>query len=57
MPHMTAQDKQFQAENDARTLVEAAKIKGDKTRRAAALKSISEQKKALAKVEKETKAS
>ncbi len=56
MPHETdkAQDARFKAESDVRTLVEAAKIKQDKTRMAAAQKSAREQKAALDKVKGES---
>ena len=52
MPHETdkAQDARLQAESDVRTLVDAAKIKRDKRRMAAAQKSAKEQKAALEKV-------
>jgi len=44
---MTHDDKKFEAESDVRTLVEAAKIKRDKTRHTAAMKMVNEQRKAL----------
>ena len=50
-------DKRFQAESDMRTLVEAARIKRDKSRREAAMKMAREQRKALAEVTKDTKSS
>ena len=46
----TAEDKKYQAESDMRTLVEAAKIKGDKSRHDAAMKMAREQRKALAEI-------
>lgn len=44
-------DKKFQAENDVRTLVEAAKVKGDKARFDAAMKMAREQRKTLSNLE------
>lgn len=37
-PKMSAQDKEYMAESDLRTMVEAEKIKRDKPRMAAAMK-------------------
>jgi len=47
---MTPDDKKFQAENDMRTLVDAAKIKTDKVRFSAAMKMVKEQRKALSEI-------
>ena len=47
MPRITASDKQWQAEMDLRTLIDAAKIRKDKARYAAAMKEQKVQKKAL----------
>lgn len=44
-------DKKYQAESDVRTLVEAAKIKGDKARFDAAMKMAREQRKVLSNLE------
>ena len=41
---MTAMDKKYQAENDARTMMEAVQITKDKTRYAACLKEIAKRK-------------
>ena len=46
--HMT--DKQFQAEQDMRTLIEAAKIKKDSKRMTAAMKKTREERKALSEI-------
>lgn len=48
-----AREKRFQAEQDVRTLVDAAKIKKDKTRMSAAMASAKEQQAALDKVKGE----
>jgi len=40
---MTAQDRKWRAESDARTLVEAQEIKADRPRHKAALKCLKEQ--------------
>jgi len=55
MEHPTAEHKRFEAESDMRTLVEAAKIKKDKSRRDAAMKMAREQRKALSEVMDKTK--
>ena len=47
------EDKKYQAESDMRTLVEAAKIKSDKSRHDAAMKMAREQRKALADISNE----
>lgn len=47
---MAAQEKQWQAESDLRTLIEAEKIKKDKTRFNAAMKKKAEMSKDLANV-------
>ncbi len=52
MPDMSAQDKKFQAESDARTLVDAAKMKQDKPRFKAAMAEVRKQRKALSDIEK-----
>ena len=44
------EDKKYQAESDMRTLVEAAKIKRDGPRHAAAMKMAREQRKMLAEI-------
>jgi hypothetical protein len=49
-------DKAWQAESDLRTLIDAEKIKKDKTRYAAAMKCHAEQMKALAAIGAEKKA-
>ena len=46
-----AMDKKYQAENDMRTLIDAAKIKNDKPRHDAAMKMVREQRKALSDLE------
>ena len=46
----TMQDKKYMAENDLRTLIEASKIKRDKSRYGAAMTAAQEQRKALADV-------
>lgn len=43
-------DKKYQAESDMRCLVEAAKIKRDKSRHGAAMKMAKEHRKALAEI-------
>jgi len=48
---MSAMDKKYQAENDMRTLIDAAKIKNDKPRHDAAMKMVREQRKALSDLE------
>ena len=45
---MAAKDKKYMAESDLRTLIEAEKIKKDKTRLGAAMKCHAEQMQALA---------
>lgn len=54
---MTPHDdmKKFEAENDMRTLIEAAKIKKDKSRRQAAMKAAREQREALSEIESKSK--
>lgn len=47
---MSPEDKKFQAEQDMRTLIEAAMIKSDKPRHTAAMKMVKEQRKALSEV-------
>lgn len=53
MPHapVTAEDKEFQAEQDVRTLIDAEKIKGDKSRLKRAMVKAKEQMTALTKVQ------
>ncbi len=53
MPHAptTAEDKEFQAEQDVRTLINAEKIKGDKSRLKRAMVKAKEQMTALTKVQ------
>ena len=46
-----AMDKKYQAENDMRTMIEAAKIHRDKPRHEAAMKMVREQRKALSDLE------
>jgi len=46
----TAEDKEFEAEQDVRTLISAEKIKGDKSRLKRAMTKAREQMKALEKV-------
>ena len=45
MAEMTAMDKKFQAEDDARTMMRAVEISKDKPRYTAALKEIAKRKK------------
>lgn len=54
MPHppVTAEDKEFEAEQDVRTLVNAEKIKGDAPRLKRAMTKAREQATALRKVQK-----
>lgn len=52
MPSMPAQDKDWQAESDLRTLIEAEKIKGDKKRMQAAMKKKREMNQDLEKIGK-----
>ena len=52
MPHLTAEDKEFEAEQDVRTLMNAEKIKGDKSRLKRAMAKAREQMSALEKVQK-----
>ncbi len=49
MPKMTASDKKWQAEQDARTLVLAEEIKLDKARKSAAQREVNKQFKAVKK--------
>lgn len=53
---MAKQEKKWQAEHDLRTLIEAAVIKKDKGRYAAAMKAHKEQEAALKSVVTDTKA-
>ena len=50
MPHLSTEDKEFEAEQDVRTLVNAEKIKGDKSRLKRAMGKAREQIDALKKV-------
>ncbi len=52
MPHLSAEDKAFEAEQDVRTLMNAEKIKGDKSRLKRAMAKAREQMSALEKVQK-----
>ena len=52
MPHLSAEDKEFEAEQDVRTLMNAEKIKGDKSRLKRAMAKAREQMSALEKVQK-----
>jgi hypothetical protein len=49
-PRMTADDRRWRAESDMRTLTEAAKIQGDRTRMTAVKKVATDQIKTLSKV-------
>ena len=49
-PRMTAEQKQWRAQSDLRTLTEAAQIQADKTRMAAVTSHAKEQVKTLTKV-------
>ncbi len=51
MPHLGADDKEFEAEQDVRTLMNAEKIKGDKGRLKRAMTKAREQMSALEKVQ------
>lgn len=51
MPAMPAVDKDWQSEDDARTLMRAHEIHGDEKRMAAAHKHLQKQKKAISSVE------
>lgn len=51
MPHLSVEDKGFEAEQDVRTMLSAAKIKADKPRLNRAMKKAREQMKALEKVQ------
>lgn len=51
MPHLSAGDKEFEAENDVRVLIDAEKIKGDKGRLKRAMVKAKEQMNALTKVQ------
>ena len=53
MPHQptTAEDREFEAEQDVRTLIDAEKIKGDKGRLKRAMTKAKEQMTALTKVQ------
>ncbi len=48
---VSAEDKEFQAEQDVRTLIDAEKLKGDKARLKRAMTKAREQMKALRKVQ------
>ena len=50
MPHLSAEDKEFEAEQDVRTMLNAEKIKSDKSRLKRAMAKAREQMKALEKV-------
>ena len=50
MPHLRADGKDFESEQDVRTLLNAEKIKGDKTRLKRAMKKARDQMSALEKV-------
>ncbi len=52
-PAMTKVDKEYQAECDLRSLIEAEKIRKDKARLSAAMKSREKQMMALAAIDKE----
>ncbi len=54
MMHSPTQEKKYMAENDLRTLIEASKIKRDKSRYSAAMTAAKEQRKALADVADKT---
>ncbi len=51
MPHLNAEDKEFEAEQDVRTMLNAEKIKADKGRLKRAMAKAREQMKALTKVQ------
>lgn len=51
MPHLTVEDKEFEAEQDVRTMLDAAKIKADKPRLKRAMAKAKAQMKALEKVQ------
>ncbi len=51
MPHLSADDKEFEAEQDVRTMLSAAKIKADKPRLKRAMARAKAQMKALEKVQ------
>ena len=52
MPHLSAEDKDFEAEQDVRTMLNAQKIKSDKKRLKRAMTKAREQMSALEKVQK-----
>lgn len=52
---MSAEEKAYQAEWDLKTLIEAEKIKKDKSRLSAAMKAHAEQMKSLQSIEKDSK--
>ena len=52
MPGVSVEDKEFEAEQDVRTMLTAEKIKGDKSRLKRAMKKAREQMSALEKVQK-----
>lgn len=54
MAHISEQDKKFRAENDMRTLVEAAVIKNDKSRFDPAMKMVRKQRKAMSDIDKKS---
>ncbi len=53
MPH-SGMDKKFEAEQDLRTLIDAAKIKSDSKRMQAAMKMAREQRKALSDIQEKS---
>ena len=55
-PAMAKEDKEYMAESDLRTMIEAEKIKKDKTRYAAAMKVHKEQLAAMEEVTEDMKA-
>jgi len=52
MPHLGAEDKEFEAEQDVRTMLNAEKIKADKSRLKRAMTMARKQMSALEKVQK-----
>ncbi len=52
MPHLTADEKEFEAEQDVRTLMNAEKVKADKPRLKRAMTMARKQMSALEKVQK-----
>ena len=52
MPNLTAEDKEFEAEQDVRTMLNAEKIKSNKPRLKRAMAKAREQMSALEKVQK-----